>query len=239
MAVTVNITDCPNAIPACLSNPPTLALRVDSLDWAKGVVRMTALPGGSAQVINWQSDGGGLFTDTGLAARYLLSDTDLQRGKAQFTLSAPDPDGDGPCRGAMVQQTVMAPSLESIALTKKAKESISLTGNETTQFMLHSQESEQDLGLFIPEGFSPNGDGVNDRFVIKLLPASVTIQLEIFNRWGQLVYQKTNYQNDWDGTTNQGIGAADAKNELPDGTYYYQIRLSDGREYVRFLTLAR
>ncbi|WP_245877947.1 gliding motility-associated C-terminal domain-containing protein [Spirosoma fluviale] len=239
VAVTVNISNCPNAIPACLSNPPTLALRVDSLDWTKGVVRMTALPGGSTQVINWQSDGGGLFTNTGLIARYLLSETDLQRGKAQFTLSAPDPDGDGPCRGASVQQTVMAPPLELIGLTKKSKEPTSLTGKEPTQFTLHSLESEQERSLFIPEGFSPNGDGINDRFVITLLPASITIQLEVFNRWGHLVYQNTNYQNDWDGTANQGIGVAATKNELPDGTYYYQIRLSDGREYVRFLTLAR
>ncbi|MCX6214032.1 hypothetical protein [Spirosoma sp.] len=49
----------------------------------------------------------------------------------------------------------------------------------------------------------------------------------------------TNCQNNRDGTANQDIVVADSKNELPDGTYYSPICLSDGREYVWFLTLTR
>lgn len=111
--------------------------------------------------------------------------------------------------------------------------------SEPTPVTLHSLRPEETTTVFIPEGFSPNGDGINDRFVIQYVPTGVTVQLDVYNRWGQLVYQNTNYKNDWDGTPNQGIKLTDTRQGLPDGTYYYQVRLSDGREFVRFLTLAR
>jgi len=92
--------------------------------------------------------------------------------------------------------------------------------------------------LFIPEGFSPNGDGINDRFVIQN-PTDATISLEVYNRWGHLVYKNDNYQNDWDGTPNTGLQINSAANGLPDGTYYYIVRLSDGRKFVRYMTINR
>ncbi len=92
-----------------------------------------------------------------------------------------------------------------------------------------------DGALFIPEGFSPNGDGVNDRYVIRH-PAGTILHLQIFNRWGQLVYGSEDYQNDWDGKSNRG--AAFGAN-LPDGTYYYVVQLSDGRRLAQYLTIMR
>lgn len=68
--------------------------------------------------------------------------------------------------------------------------------------------------LFIPEGFSPNGDGTNDFFEIENVPANLTYSLEIFNIWGDKVYQSENYKNDWDG------------GNLPTGTYYYVVKFS-------------
>jgi gliding motility-associated-like protein len=88
-----------------------------------------------------------------------------------------------------------------------------------------------DAELFIPEGFSPNSDGINDVFVIKK-PLSVRASLEIYNRWGGLVYKADDYKNDWDG------GAA-TQATLPAGTYFYVIKLDDGREFSRFLTISR
>lgn len=90
--------------------------------------------------------------------------------------------------------------------------------------------------VFIPEGFSPNGDGVNDVFRLRNT-AGATVNLQIFNRWGQLVYSSEEYKNDWDGTSNHG-GAFNNKG-LPDGTYYYVVKLSDGRQFARYLTLMR
>ena len=72
--------------------------------------------------------------------------------------------------------------------------------------------------LVIPGGFSPNRDGIDDKFII-LKPSNTTIKLQIFNRWGNIVYQNNNYQNEWDG---RGIGNMLGQ-DLPAGTYYYSV----------------
>ncbi|WP_338874818.1 SdrD B-like domain-containing protein [Spirosoma sp. SC4-14] len=92
--------------------------------------------------------------------------------------------------------------------------------------------------VFIPEGFSPNGDGINDTFVIRGL-AGVTVSLEVYNRWGSLVYKNDDYKNDWNGKANTGVMAGSDADGLPDGTYYYVIRTSDGRRFVRYMTINR
>ncbi|AUD02040.1 SdrD B-like domain-containing protein [Spirosoma pollinicola] len=92
--------------------------------------------------------------------------------------------------------------------------------------------------MFIPEGFSPNGDGVNDLFVIRGV-AGLTVSLEVYNRWGHIVYKNDDYQNDWDGKPNTGIAISSDANGVPDGTYYYVINTSDGRKFVRYMTINR
>jgi len=92
--------------------------------------------------------------------------------------------------------------------------------------------------LFIPEGFSPNGDGVNDLFVIRGTGAN-TIGLEVYNRWGNLVYKNEDYRNDWNGKANTGILISGDADGLPVGTYFYKINLSDGRQFVRYMTINR
>ncbi|WP_080057824.1 SdrD B-like domain-containing protein [Spirosoma aerolatum] len=93
--------------------------------------------------------------------------------------------------------------------------------------------------IFIPQGFSPNGDGINDRFVIRGANG-LTVSLEVYNRWGNLVYKNEDYQNDWDGKPNTGIVLSSAdSNGVPDGTYYYVVNLSDGRKFVRYMTINR
>ncbi|MBL7931213.1 MAG: gliding motility-associated C-terminal domain-containing protein, partial [Bacteroidia bacterium] len=73
--------------------------------------------------------------------------------------------------------------------------------------------------LFIPEGFSPNGDNINDVFHITGLPTEGQNSLIIFNRWGNKVYSSSDYDNLWDGTPNVGVTLG--KSKLPQGTYYY------------------
>ena len=94
------------------------------------------------------------------------------------------------------------------------------------------------LSVFIPEGFSPNGDGVNDEFVLRGV-SGLTVSLEVYNRWGHLVYQNADYRNDWDGKPNAGILPNGNDYGVPDGTYYYVIKLSDGRKFVRYMTINR
>jgi len=89
--------------------------------------------------------------------------------------------------------------------------------------------------LVIPEGYSPNADGVHDTFYIRGL-TRLKADVLIYNRWGNLVYQQRDYQNNWNGRSNTGLRVND---ELPDGTYYYIIKLNDNRKFAGYLTLAR
>lgn len=71
--------------------------------------------------------------------------------------------------------------------------------------------------VVMPTGFTPNGDGFNDFFVIRGIDFNDN-NLTIFNRWGNVVYDQKNYQNNWDGKSNN-------KMELPDGTYYAVFKI--------------
>ncbi len=87
--------------------------------------------------------------------------------------------------------------------------------------------------MFIPDGFSPNGDGVNDFFLVedllKLSPSSAT--LEVFDENGQQVYMDTAFQN-----SSEGWNGEDYRNNarLASGTYFYVLRIeSDGLSTLR------
>ncbi|MFN6077480.1 MAG: gliding motility-associated C-terminal domain-containing protein, partial [Fluviicola sp.] len=71
----------------------------------------------------------------------------------------------------------------------------------------------------IPEGFSPDGNGDNDFFVIENLDQFPGSSIKIFNRWGTEVYSNENYDNTWDGTSTNSMNVGGDK--LPTGTYYY------------------
>ena len=77
----------------------------------------------------------------------------------------------------------------------------------------------------IPNVFSPNGDGLNDYFVIEGIQGTRNT-LRIFNRWGQVIYEIQNYRNQWDGR------------DTPDGTYYYELLVEGDEEpYTGHLTI--
>jgi gliding motility-associated-like protein len=88
----------------------------------------------------------------------------------------------------------------------------------------------------IPEGFSPNGDSVNDMFIIENLD-NEQISLQVFNSLGALVYKNTNYKNDWAGLSNQRNYSG---KEIPNGTYYYIVSKRNNNEnYASFITITR
>ncbi|PKQ68605.1 Ig-like domain-containing protein [Raineya orbicola] len=90
--------------------------------------------------------------------------------------------------------------------------------------------------IFIPEAFSPNGDGLYDSFKIEGIEGK-KVSVKIYNRWGNLVYQNENYRNDWNGTANIGLHAGE---NLPDGTYFYVIDFNDGSKSVsNYLVIKR
>ena len=77
--------------------------------------------------------------------------------------------------------------------------------------------------------FTPNNDGSNDVFRIDCIENYPNNKLEVYNRYGDLVYETRGYQNDWDGTANRGPVLTNKP--LPVGTYYYILQV-DGRGEV-------
>ncbi|MCT4581160.1 MAG: gliding motility-associated C-terminal domain-containing protein [Flavobacteriales bacterium] len=80
--------------------------------------------------------------------------------------------------------------------------------------------------LFIPNGFSPDNDGINDFFVIDNLDLYENNELIIFNRWGSEIYTASPYENNWNGVSNSTDLFLQGK-KIDDGTYYYILKLSD------------
>jgi gliding motility-associated-like protein len=76
--------------------------------------------------------------------------------------------------------------------------------------------------IIIPNVFTPNGDGKNDFWVIDNLDKYPTALVEVFNRWGDVVYRSKGYVTPWDGYFNG--------KRLSPGCYYYNIILNTGHE---------
>lgn len=82
---------------------------------------------------------------------------------------------------------------------------------------------QPDDDLEIPMGFSPNGDNVNDKFVIANIDSYPNNTMTIFNRWGNVVYKQSpySYDNAWDGTSDSGAVAFGSM--VSEGTYFYVL----------------
>lgn len=81
----------------------------------------------------------------------------------------------------------------------------------------------QTCNVTVSEAISPNDDNKNDEFVIDGLDGYPNTEVWIYNRWGTEVYHSDDYQNDWDGTSQSGMNVAG--DQLPEGTYYYIVKL--------------
>ena len=82
------------------------------------------------------------------------------------------------------------------------------------------------IELIIPDGFSPNGDNINDDFLIKnLRELYPSFKLQIYNRYGNILYKGDNNTPNWDGTSNHGREVGNGV--LPVGVYYYILELND------------
>jgi gliding motility-associated-like protein len=73
--------------------------------------------------------------------------------------------------------------------------------------------------ISIHDVITPNGDGLNEVWMIDGLQNYPGNTVEIFDKWGNLLFSKTGYQNDWAGKDNKG-------KPLPDGTYFYLVKLN-------------
>ncbi len=100
-------------------------------------------------------------------------------------------------------------------------------GCDTAWVVIDVQCVNDSLCIF--NGFSPNGDGVNDTWVIKGIENYPNNNVQVINRWGNLVFEMDGYRGTWDGTWN-GVS-------LPSGTYFYIVDLGDGRVFNGYLQI--
>ncbi|MGC9343069.1 MAG: gliding motility-associated C-terminal domain-containing protein, partial [Bacteroidales bacterium] len=85
--------------------------------------------------------------------------------------------------------------------------------------------SRNESCLRIPTAFTPDGDGINDTWEIVNIDLYPEATMEIFNRWGELIYQNSPYYgNEWDGSFNG--------REMPIDSYHFVLRLGGGRKPV-------
>ncbi|GAL87771.1 gliding motility-like protein [Sporocytophaga myxococcoides] len=80
-------------------------------------------------------------------------------------------------------------------------------------------------GFYIPNMFTPNGDGKNDRFEILSIPYGS--KFYVHNKWGSRVFASDNYDNSWDGE------------DQPDGVYFYDLLLPNGQAYKGWIEIMR
>src|SRR5690606_175109 len=100
-------------------------------------------------------------------------------------------------------------------------------------------QSEEDL--IFPNIFSPNGDGINDEFELHPEFVPPGCHLAVYNRWGELVYENFNYQNEWNGVFGSAPTPSGSAQGFPlvEGTYFSILRLRSGKVLTQPITLVR
>ena len=84
-----------------------------------------------------------------------------------------------------------------------------------------------DVSTFKKRAFSPNGDGINDTFTITELRNNYpNFKMEVYNRYGSLLYKGNASSPDWDGTSNEGSTLSDGI--VPNGVYFFIVDFGDG-----------
>lgn len=90
---------------------------------------------------------------------------------------------------------------------------------------------ESEIIFYLPNSFSPDGDGLNDSFGMKAfnIERYQSFQLEVYNRWGEVVFSSSNPENKWDGKTTKGSDAIVDR-------YSWSLKLTDelGKEVRSF-----
>lgn len=117
---------------------------------------------------------------------------------------------------------------------------VTITDNNncTVQKTADVQKDNCDFNIVVHNAITPNGDMQNDYLTIDGIQYYPNNQLYVFDKWGDIVYQKKGYNNQWNAISTKG-------DPLPDGTYYYVLKLNEQNkaggknEYTGFLMIKR
>jgi gliding motility-associated-like protein len=108
---------------------------------------------------------------------------------------------------------------------------VSLQGCTSNPIFLNLNLANCDtVDFFIPEGFSPNQDGINDLFVIRGIQDYPQSKLLVYSRWGDKLFEADAYVNNWDGTSSFGLTVG--SDLLPIGNYFYILQLNNSADEV-------
>lgn len=158
-----------------------------------------------------------------------LCDRATRTYRVEFTVSGGDP-ASYQVVGLTGDFTTSAPwvfTSEALFTSQAFSASISDANGCATVEVSGTSPCSFDTDVFVPEAFSPNGDGINDAFIIPGIEGFPNNRISIFNRWGGLMYEAGGYDNRtvvWNGTSPDGLYAGTA----PAGTYYYVLELAQG-----------
>ena len=141
--------------------------------------------------------------------------TGIEPLKYKWTLANGDP-ATGLDRDNILSPTVTATNNTSYMLTVTSGEGCSASAIVNVNILKK---------LIIPNTFTPNGDGINDYWVIHFLDTYAGCSVTIFNRYGFKIYQSTGYSKPWDGRADNG-------EPVQVGTYYYIINPGNGDKVI-------
>jgi gliding motility-associated-like protein len=163
----------------------------------------------------------GCTADTSIAISFLpdpvlnVNDTTICVYKNQVVvLTAPAGFAHYLWNSQSVGQTYTVTSAQTVNLT--------VTDANGCQAMQQIHVTEQCPEVEIPNTFTPNGDGINDTWVIDGINNDPTVSLKVFNRYGSLVYKSNGYSTPWNGEYNGG--------KIPSGVYYYILTTKKGKQ---------
>lgn len=124
-----------------------------------------------------------------------------------------------PSTGSSAEETIIYPLASDTTITLIVTNTYGCSDTITINF--------DAIPPSIPNVFTPNGDGINDFFIIPKAYVLDNCQLFVYSRWGKVVYRSDNYQNDWDGEGHS------------DGVYYYVVVEPNGDTASGTITILR